>query len=411
MRAGDATDSHARRVHHRMRTADAHAPDAHSSDSRAPDTHAVDLHAPDMPAPDMHAPYRHAVAVHVSDLPAADVHPSGVPASEIDAVDECLVPDACIDRYLWSLYERTPKIDTVTTYEKKKILVKKKGKTRVVTKTFATSAEENFTWKDLVAAERVGMTPMDYVIGGMDRGFKVVLYHALHAADEAGFVPGITSAFRDDYRQSIASGLKAQSDSSYHGGGKRGGYGHGMAADIVSVRGATRSERWISSGQFWTWIDAHEKELGIGRPYLDRDAPHVGPITGKEYADKRHVAPIAQQSTTQPQQSTAQQTEAQKAGTQQAGTQQAGTQQAGTQQAGPQQSGTRLVAPQDTKSHTHLAGQASAHKTESSGKAAAKSGREITERHQANRAETARHATTPREREPRKHHAIRNDTT
>jgi hypothetical protein len=29
------------------------------------------------------------------------------------------------------------------------------------------------------------------------------------------------------------------------------------------------------------------KELGIGRPYLDRDPPHVGPIDGKEYADKR----------------------------------------------------------------------------------------------------------------------------
>jgi hypothetical protein len=37
----------------------------------------------------------------------------------------------------------------------------------------------------------------------------------------------------------------------------------------------------------WKWIDAHEKELGIGRPYLDKDPPHVGPIDGKEYADKR----------------------------------------------------------------------------------------------------------------------------
>src|SRR5213082_3563237 len=37
------------------------------------------------------------------------------------------------------------------------------------------------------------------------------------------------------------------------------------------------------------WIDAHEKELGIGRPYLDRDPPHVGPTDGKEYSDKRGV--------------------------------------------------------------------------------------------------------------------------
>ncbi len=42
-----------------------------------------------------------------------------------------------------------------------------------------------------------------------------------------------------------------------------------------------------SSEMLWKWIDAHEKELGIGRPYLDKDPPHVGPIDGKEYADKR----------------------------------------------------------------------------------------------------------------------------
>jgi len=54
---------------------------------------------------------------------------------------------------------------------------------------------------------------VDYVIGGMDRDFKLKLFHMLHAADEAGLSPGITSAFRDDYRQSIASGLKAANDS------------------------------------------------------------------------------------------------------------------------------------------------------------------------------------------------------
>jgi hypothetical protein len=105
--------------------------------------------------------------------------------------------------------------------------------------------------------------------------------------DDAGFMPGITSAFRDDYRQSIASGNKAASDSSYHGGSLRGGYGHGLAADLVSTKGETRLERFASTVQLWKWIDAREKELGIGRPYLDRDPPHVGPIDGKEYAAKR----------------------------------------------------------------------------------------------------------------------------
>jgi hypothetical protein len=55
----------------------------------------------------------------------------------------------------------------------------------------------------------------------------------------------------------------------------------------VSVKGDTRAERYASSEKLWQWIDAHEQELGIGRPYLDKDPPHVGPIDGKEYADKR----------------------------------------------------------------------------------------------------------------------------
>jgi hypothetical protein len=131
------------------------------------------------------------------------------------------------------------------------------------------------------------MSVADYVIGGMDRSFKVKLYHLFRALDEAGLAPGMTSGFRDDYRQSIASGNKAANDRSYHGGTLRGGYGHGLAADVVSVKGETRAERWISSENLWKWIDANGKEFGIGRPYLDRDAPHIGPIDGKEYAYHR----------------------------------------------------------------------------------------------------------------------------
>jgi hypothetical protein len=125
---------------------------------------------------------------------------------------------------------------------------------------------------------------MDYVIGGMDRSFKLKLFHMLHAAEAAGLSPGITSAFRDDYRQSIASGLKAASNRSYHGGSSRGGYRHGLAADIVSVEGGTRDQRWASSEKLWKWVDAHGKAFGIGRPYLSRDPPHVAPVDGQEYA-------------------------------------------------------------------------------------------------------------------------------
>ena len=208
-------------------------------------------------------------------------------ARPVETLDECLVVDICIDEYLWSLYERTPKVDTNKVTEKIKTTVKTKGKTRTVTKTTTNYVIADFAWKDPIAAQRTGMSLKDYVIGGMDRGFKRKLFRALRAMDDAGLVPGITSAFRDDYRQSIAAGNKAASESSYHGGSRRGGYGHGLAADLVSVKGETRIQRFASSEELWKWIDVHEKELGVGRPYLGRDPPHVGPIDGKEYADKR----------------------------------------------------------------------------------------------------------------------------
>jgi hypothetical protein len=209
------------------------------------------------------------------------------PVRALETPKECLEAESCIDEYLWSLYERTPKVDTNKLTEQIKTKVKKKGKMRTVLTTITKYIVGDFTWKDPIAAERSGMSIKDYVIGGMDRGFRLKLYHALRAMDEAGLMPGITSAFRDDYRQAIAAGNKAASDSSYHGGSRRGGYGHGLAADLVSVKGETRMDRYASSEELWKWIDAHEKQLAIARPYLDRDPPHVGPLDGKEYADKR----------------------------------------------------------------------------------------------------------------------------
>jgi hypothetical protein len=211
-----------------------------------------------------------------------------MPILEIN--EECLVAEICIDRYLWALYERAPKIDAIKVSEQRKVTIKRKGKTKTVTRTFTKRVDQDFTWKDPKAAERAGMTMMDYVIGGMDRKFKLKLFHTLYAAEQAGLHPGITSAFRDDYRQSIASGLKAASDRSYHGGSLRGGYGRGLAADIVSVKGSSRAQRWVSTEKLWKWIDANGKDFGIGRPYLDRDPPHVAPIDGQEYVSRRGVA-------------------------------------------------------------------------------------------------------------------------
>ena len=213
----------------------------------------------------------------------------------LETPSECPAPEICIDDYLWAMYERTPKIDTNKVVEQMKVeakvTIKKKNKSLNVTKTTIKTITKyvvgDFTWKDPIAAQRAGMSLKDYVIGGMDPDFKVKLYRAIRAMEDAGHMPGITSAFRDDYRQSIASGTKAASDSSYHGGSRRGGYGYGLAADLVSIKGDTRFQRYASSQELWKWIDAHEKELGIGRPYLDRDPPHVAPLDGAEYAAKR----------------------------------------------------------------------------------------------------------------------------
>jgi hypothetical protein len=229
--------------------------------------------------------------MQLASLPPSDPAAEGAkPAGRsIEPPDQCAT-DTCIDAYLWSLYERTPKVDTIKVPEKIRVTVKKKGKTRTVTQTVMTYVVDDFTWKDPAAAQRGGMSLIDYVIGGMDHSFKRKLYRALRAMDDAGFMPGITSGFRDDYRQSIASGNKAAPDSSYHGGSRRGGYRHGLAADLVSVKGDTRIQRAAASEELWKWIDAHEKELGIGRPYRDRDPPHVGPIDGTEYIVKRGMA-------------------------------------------------------------------------------------------------------------------------
>jgi hypothetical protein len=182
----------------------------------------------------------------------------------VEILNECLVAEICIDEYLWSLYERTPKIDTNKVTQRVKETVKRKGKTRIVTKTITKYVLGDFTWKDPIAAQKAGMSLKDYVIGGMDRSFKLKLYRALRAMDDAGLMPGITSAFRDNYRQSIAVGRKAASDSSYHGGSRRGGYGHGLAADLVSVKGETRVQRYASNKELWNWIDAHKRSLGSG---------------------------------------------------------------------------------------------------------------------------------------------------
>jgi hypothetical protein len=163
-----------------------------------------------------------------------------------------------IDDYLFARYEKTPKIDTTG----------------------------DFSEKDILAAQKAGMSVQAYVIGCMDQSFKRQLYALFRAAQDAGLEPGITAGYRGPFRQSITSGTnKNRPGRSWHGGLNR-GCGYGVAADVVSIKGSTRDERLENSRRLWRWIDAHP-QYGIGRPYGDRDAPHVASIDGQEYRCKK----------------------------------------------------------------------------------------------------------------------------
>jgi hypothetical protein len=148
-----------------------------------------------------------------------------------------------VDDYLWEVYQRAPA---------------KRDSTG------------DFTWKDPAAAKRFGISMPAYVISGMDPDFREQLYHAGRAMDADGIRWSILSAFRDDYRQSIASGLKAGASNSLHGGARRtGGYGHGQAVDVTSEDG--------NSSAVWHWIDAHGGKFGLYRPMPGADPAHVQP--------------------------------------------------------------------------------------------------------------------------------------
>jgi hypothetical protein len=169
-----------------------------------------------------------------------DLKPQAAPApvkrSKAGTIEE-------VNDYLWEVYQRAP--------------TKKDG-------------AGDFTWKDPAAAKRMNMAMPVYVIGGMDPDFREQLYHAGHAMDEAGIQWSMLSAFRDDYRQSIASGLKAGNSNSLHGGKARtGGYGHGQAIDITNANG--------DDGSVYRWIDRNGAKYGLYRPMPGYDPAHIQP--------------------------------------------------------------------------------------------------------------------------------------
>ena len=150
-------------------------------------------------------------------------------------------PMEAVDEYLWQVYMRAP--------------VKKDG-------------SGDFTWKDPAAAKRMHISLKDYVIRGMDPDFREQMYHMGRAMDAAGLRWSMLSAFRDDYRQALATGFKARPGNSQHGGSRAvGGYGHGRAIDINNVDGGDE--------QVWHWIDVHGAKYGIRRPMPGYDPAHI----------------------------------------------------------------------------------------------------------------------------------------
>ena len=104
--------------------------------------------------------------------------------------------------------------------------------------------------------------------GGMEPDFREQLYHAGRAMDAAGIQWSILSAFRDDYRQSLAKGFKARVGRSLHGGSRAtGGYGHGRAVDVTNADG--------EADVVWKWLDAHGAKFGLYRPIPGPDPAHV----------------------------------------------------------------------------------------------------------------------------------------
>jgi hypothetical protein len=177
-----------------------------------------------------------------SRTPAAAPKANMAPPGKAPAPKHAAAADP-IEQYLWEVYQRKP---------------------------VKSDSTGDFTWKDQAAAKKLGMSLRAYVIGGMDPDFREQLYHAGHAMDASGLQWSMLSAFRDDYRQGLASGFKAHGGNSLHGGSRAtGGYGHGRAVDITSAEGESQSET------VWHWVDAHGAKYGLLRPMTRIDPAHI----------------------------------------------------------------------------------------------------------------------------------------
>lgn len=142
----------------------------------------------------------------------------------------------------------------------------------------------DFSWKDPLAAGRREMGVCEYAIGGMAPAFKKALASLGERLDEKGLRWSMLSAFRDDYRQGIASGFKASGGNSLHGGSRATkGYGDGRAVDVTV-------EPVSALGEVFKIIDTFGRSLGITRPMPRYDAAHIQ-FTGSD-GNKKLIAKV-----------------------------------------------------------------------------------------------------------------------
>lgn len=122
----------------------------------------------------------------------------------------------------------------------------------------------DFSHKDPQAATRVGKSLKDYVIGGMSEELQLKLYAAGQKMDAEGIKWSMLSAFRDQYRQEIATGFKASACGSMHSGQNcgMGGYGKGVAIDVSSAQAAD-------------WLARNGSQYGLSRPMPGKDPYHI----------------------------------------------------------------------------------------------------------------------------------------
>jgi hypothetical protein len=198
-------------------------------------TQPVRLAMADESVPIAEAPVQIAVPAAAARIkPAARKTAAAPPKKPVNPMDQ-------VDRYLWDVYQRMP---------------------------VKSDSSGDFTWKDIAAAKRRGMSLKAYVIGGMDPDFREQLYHAGRAMDARGIRWSMLSAFRDDYRQGLAAGFKAHGGNSLHGGSSAtGGYGYGRAVDVSCVEGEAED--------VWHWVDAHGAKYGLRRPMPGYDPAHI----------------------------------------------------------------------------------------------------------------------------------------